>query len=359
MFRTGYILNRRDDWIWFLGLPLGATAIGLASQQWLSAIAVASVSLWITVPHHFATWLRAYGVREDLKYWREPLLLGPLAILLLTLAGMQWAPLSLLLLATVWDHQHSIMQQYGFARIYDYKAQAGAPSSARFDFWLNWVLYLNLILISPLYSDFWIRELYRFGLPISASGVQLTQTISATLTGLFLLAYCTHLVGLIRRGYSINPIKYLFIASSYFLWYFTAWWSQSILVAAIAHDIMHGVQYIVIVHSYLRRKGGQGESVTSWLVRPRNIIAFLLMCFFYAVLYQLITAQPLEVFGFGAIEFMTDYAAPIPELGKAGYTQRQGYELFAALLIQSAALVHYYLDSFIWKVRDKKVQEGL
>ena len=45
MFRTGYILNRRDDWVWFIALPFVAVAIGLASQRWLSAIAVVSFSL--------------------------------------------------------------------------------------------------------------------------------------------------------------------------------------------------------------------------------------------------------------------------------------------------------------------------
>ncbi len=359
MFRTGYILNRRDDWVWFIALPFAAVAIGLASQRWLSAIAVVSFSLLLTAPHHFASWLRAYGVREDLKHWRAPLTLGPVAIALVTLVGITWAPMSLLLLVWTWDHQHSIMQQYGFARIYDYKAQSGAPSTAWFDLLLNWILYANLMIVSPLYSDFWIRELYRFGLPISAVSIFTLQTVSSTLVGLFLVAYVIHLAWTIRHGYAVNPTKYLFIGASYFLWYATAWWTQSALVATISHAIMHGVQYIVIVHSSLRRKGGTQKSVTSWLVQPHHIIAFLATCLFYSVLFQLITNQPLAAFGFGAIDFATQYASPIPELGKPGYTLSQAHELFAALLITGAPLLHYFVDSFIWKVRDENVQAGL
>jgi hypothetical protein len=36
-----------------------------------------------------------------------------------------------------------------------------------------------------------------------------------------------------------------------------------------------------------------------------------------------------------------------------------GYGLYAGLLIFSTQLLHYYFDSFIWKVRDKKVQASL
>jgi hypothetical protein len=251
------------------------------------------------------------------------------------------------------------MQQYGFSRIYDYKAKTGGPSAARFDLALNWILYINLMIVSPLYSDFWIREIHRFGMLVSASDIRTVQDVSVMATAMFLVAYVVQLVRSVRAGRDLNPMKYLFLGSSYFLWYFTAWWWHSILVAKIAHLIMHGVQYIVISHSYMRRKSGSQGSFVGWLAQPSCIPVFLLLCLFYAFLYQLITAQPLAVFGFGAIPFAAEYSAPIESLGKPGYTDRQSYELFAALVIQGAASVHYYFDSFLWKVSDRRVQEGL
>lgn len=357
--RTGYIVSPRGDAVWFLALPFLATAIALASQRWLSSIAVVAFSLWVTTPHHFATWLRAYGNREDRSRWREPLVAGPLAIGLLTCAGIVWAPMSLLLVAWLWDHQHSIMQQYGFARIYDVKARTGGPATSRADLALGWVLYVNLIVVSPLYSDFWIRELHRFGLPIGATAIQTLQTTSAALTAVFLVAYFSQLVVSLRQGHAANPIKYLFIGSSYFLWYCTAWWSQSVLVATIAHAIMHGVQYIVMVHTHLRRKGPESGAWTTWLVAPRHVLAFLGICLLYSVLLQWLTAQPIETFAFGAIGFGADLYPAIPELGKPGYTTDRARELFAALVIQGVPLVHYFLDSFIWKMRDERVREAL
>ena len=136
-----------------------------------------------------------------------------------------------------------------------------------------------------------------------------------------------------RRGSPINPFKIGFIGASYFTWYATAWWSGSILVAKIAHSIMHGVQYIVITHAYMRRRGDPRSSWTAWLAQPRHVLVFLALCAAYAVVYQIAIGQPLESFGFGFVEFTRDYGVPIPELGKAAYTERQSAELFAALVI--------------------------
>ena len=55
---------------------------------------------------------------------------------------------------------------------------------------------------------------------------------------------------------------------------------------------------------------------------------------------------------------MTVYGA-IPELGLSAITHDIGYDLFAASVIQAAPMTHYYFDSFIWKVSDSKVQQGL
>ena len=65
MFQTGYILSRRADLVWFLGLPFAAIFMALGAQRWLPFVAVASINLWITVPHHYATWVRTYGMPED------------------------------------------------------------------------------------------------------------------------------------------------------------------------------------------------------------------------------------------------------------------------------------------------------
>ena len=80
----------------------------------------------------------------------------------------------------------------------------------------------------------------------------------------------------------------------------------------------------------------------------------------YALVFQLVVGQPqpLESFGFGVFEFNSVYDA-IPELGVGRFSERQMYELFAMAMVDAVAMVHYYFDSFIWKVSDRTVQEGL
>jgi len=111
--------------------------MALGAQRWLPFVVVASINLWITVPHHYATWVRTYGMPEDWQRFRERLLVGPLVIVLLTAAGLVWAPITLLLVVMAWDHQHSIMQQHGFVRVYNFKAGTGMPTTGRFDLTLH------------------------------------------------------------------------------------------------------------------------------------------------------------------------------------------------------------------------------
>ena len=179
MTRTGFIVNGRTDTCVFLLLPFLAMSIAFWAQDRLPAAAEASVALWITVPHHFATWLRTYGFSDERSRWRARLLAGPFIILGVTLAGMRVAPMTVLMLVFLWDHQPSIMQQYGFSRIYDFRAKTGGPETGRFDFWLNWVLYVNLFVASPLWTRTWVEMLYQWGLPISARSVSTIHVISS------------------------------------------------------------------------------------------------------------------------------------------------------------------------------------
>jgi len=359
MFQTGYILDQRSDLFWFLLLPFVAVAAGLAGQSWLPVTAAASVGLWITIPHHFATWLRTFGFSDEWHRWKDRLLVGPLVIITFTAFGLMWSPLTLFILVTLWDHQHSLMQQYGFSRIYDYKAHTGAPSTGKFDLALNWILYGNMFLASPYWTQIWVYELHQWKLPLSASGVQNLHFASWSITIAYLFVYIGHLLWSVRHGHRLNPVKYLFIGASYFLWYFIAWRSTSLLLYMIAHRIMHGLQYDVIVYSYIRRKVSKTDNVRKLLAnvaRPGNVKVFILLGLLYAAAFSLLVGKELDEFAFGLVSVPYD---SLPELGISELVDMSGYQLFAATLINAVAMIHYYFDSFIWKVRDTKVQAGL
>jgi hypothetical protein len=374
IFSRGYILGPRADWVWFLGLPYLSIAFAMACHYWLPVMAMASVGLWITIPHHFATWLRTYGLDEDWQRWKGPLIIGPIVVMGTTALGLRTAPQTLLLLTLLWDHQHSVMQQHGLARIYDFKAKSGGPLTGRFDLLLNCFLYGNLLITAPLFVRLWSAELYRWQFPVSAQTIAWGQFLSWISLGIFALAYIGHLIHCRRAGHRINPVKYQFLFSSYFLWYFTAWQTDSLLVFGIAHRLMHGIQYMVIVNSYLVRKGKSLEQTSlkselppsTTTVAPigkgrlnssRRTLAFLGMGLVYVLIHQLLILLPLDEYGFGIVNFMS--VGPQPRPGMNDVTKATAYDLFATTLIQAIPVTHYYFDSFIWKVSDSKVQRGL
>ena len=140
----------------------------------------------------------------------------------------------------------------------------------------------------------------------------------------------------------------------------------------IAHRLMHGIQYIVIVNSYLGHKIEKSIQqrdtpdsriwtfCSNWMGRlmsSHRSLAFVGMGATYLLLYQFILLRPLDEFGFGVINFMR--IGPQPHPGMSDVTQADAYELFAMTLIQAIPVTHYYFDSFIWKVSDARVQQGL
>lgn len=360
MFRSGYILNPRADSVWFLGLPFVAVLMALGFQRWLPYVAVASINLWITTPHHYATWVRTYGMPDVWKRFKTRLIVGPIVIFAFTTMGLVWAPITLLLLVSAWDHQHSVMQQHGFTRVYDFKAKTGLTTTGKYDLGLHVVLYSHMFLNAPMFRFLWIRELHRMRIPISVGFVEGLLALSWVVLIGYAIVYLLHLRKTVESGGSINPIKYGFIGASYFLWYFVAWHTNSILLYAVAHRVMHGVQYIVMVYVFMRRNAETKASTPGFwsrVVGAGRLRWFILFGLSYAVLFQLLINRPLDEFGFGVVNF-SPYPA-IPQFNLPALDYQASYELWAQLMLYAYALLHYYVDSFIWKVRDTQVQKGL
>jgi hypothetical protein len=359
-FRTGYILSGRADLVWFLGLPFAAVLFALGCQAWLPYVTVVSINLWITVPHHYATWVRTYGMPEVWHRFKERLVIGPLVILLVTGVGLLTAPITLLLVISAWDHQHSIMQQHGFSRVYDFKAKAGLPTTGRFDLTLHWVLYSHMFLNAPMFRFLWIRELHRMQVPITAEFVEGLVAVSWVVLVSYLAVYAWHLWRTISSGGSLNPVKYAFIGASYFLWYFVAWHTNSIVLYAIAHRIMHGVQYIVMVYAFMGRSAAQRPAEEQRAARTadwRRLRWLIPGGIAYAAVFQLLINRPLDEFGFGIVNF-APYPA-IQQFNLPALDVAASYVLWSQMIVYLAGAMHYYVDSFIWKVRDPRVQQRL
>jgi hypothetical protein len=248
------------------------------------------------------------------------------------------------------------MQQHGLARIYDFKAKAGGPNAAKLDLWLNIVLFVNHLLTVPLWTEIWVQQLYTWRMPLDASTVLMIQAASYFLTASYVVYYVIQVARGVARGEKLNPMKYAFLLSSYALWYYCGWHTNSILVYGIAHRMMHGLQYLVVVFWFLERKQAS-NGAKPWMLPKLNVLNFATIGVAYALIFQLLLLRPLGEFGFG-VWTMQSPPEPISLAQTAGLGNRS-YELYAATIIGSTALVHYYFDSFIWKIRDEKTQQGL
>jgi len=347
---VGYIRNPRADFVWFVALPFVAVAIGLGFHSFLPYVAAASVAAWVTIPHHYATWIRTYGLSDEWKRWRTRLEVGPLLLIPTVMLGAAFVPLTAALVLMMWDHQHSVMQQHGLARVYDFKAGTGSPVTGRFDLALHGVLYGNMLVAAPLWSELWIAGLYAWDLTIRPETVVRIHEASWAVTAAFAVVYLGHLVWWLSRGGRLNPMKYVFLLSSYSLWYYVSW-QDSFLVYTVAHRIMHGVQYILMVWWYLDNKARRTGQ------RPRllahfNVGRFLVLGIVYALVFQLAFGAGLADFGFGLVDF-----EPYGKLLDFGDEGTRGF--YAATAVNAAAALHYYVDSFIWKTRDARTREGL
>lgn len=347
---VGYIRSPRADWAWFAFLPAAAVGVALGFHRWMPYMVQAAIAVWITVPHHYASWIRTYGLEDEFARWRERLVYGPLLLVPSIIVGAGYVPVTLAIVLMLWDHQHSMMQQHGFARVYDFKAGTATADSGRRDFWLGVALYVNMLLVAPLWSELWIAELYRWNLPLHAETIRQVQVASWTLLAVYGLFYLGSVGFDVARGRRLNPMKYVFLVSSYSLWYYVSW-QDSFLVYAVAHRIMHGVQYLAMVYWYVERKADRTGLVPRLLGR----IAwwrFLGLGVLYAVVFQLVSGADMGDFSFGLVSVLQADPA-------YGFGPDRAVGFYAATAINAAGACHYYLDSFIWKVSDARTQEGL
>jgi hypothetical protein len=363
LFRSGFILGRGSDWIWFLGLPFAAVGIALLLRDAAADVGVQvgiSMALWITIPHYAATFLRTYGFADEFQRWRTRFLVFPVAAFLVLLFGMALWPILVIGLIQLWDHQHSLMQQYGFSRIYDLKAGTGAPSTRRFDLLLSWVLFPNLLIASPFWTHIWRDGLAYFGLSLSDASVGWIHAVSWTVTGSYLLIYAVHVLWSLAHGHRINPFKYLFLGGSYFLWYFVAWQAEGLLMYHIAHRLMHGLQYDVMVYSYVQRKVEKTGIREGFVPRLAGHLGlFLLIGLVFAVGFNFVIGHGLEEFSFGLLRFQLGWDSLRDLLGVGSGQAETIFGVFSVTVVYTLAVTHYYFDAFIWKVRDVRTQQGL
>jgi tetratricopeptide (TPR) repeat protein len=344
-----YIAGRFADGFWIILCPLFALALMHALWKWsgLSDLAIFSVLFAIIVTgHHMPGWIRAFGEPEVYRRHKGRLWVSvfaiPALVVLPTAFGLGAVALTI---AATFDLWHVAMQQHGFGRIYAAKAGDRERRSARLDLACALVWYSTVVAWSDSWMQAVARAFRKAGLPIfdflTTESWNVVKLGLAAASLALLALYVHNAVRLWREHRVVTTQKHVLhlVAFAVLAWsYQDASWYR----ANSVQNLFHALQYFFMVWIY------GSLSIRRDSTRPGRIYKTL----FGRRTGMLLFAGLVAIYGFGAMA-----------LSSSGYRLTGADAERTAQLIGSigiaSLLLHFYVDSFIWKVRTKEVRKAL
>ncbi len=280
--------------------------------------------------------IRAYGDRALFTRFRTRFLVAPVLLLAVSIWGSWYNIQAIQLLALAWGIWHGMMQTYGFCRIYDGKASASGAARARADLALCFTWFVAAVLLSHMRFRTFLDLYYESGGPvIPAAAVSLLRTgiisVLAIVTVFFAWQQWNHW----RSKHWASPIKLTLLTSSIAFWWYCNNGVQNILVGIALFEVFHDVQYLAIVWIYNRSRVERDNSIRGF------------MRFVFRKSGSLIGVYVGLVLLYGSIAFTTSGASTL--------------WIRHALIgvVTASALLHFYYDGFIWKVRETQTRSML
>jgi tetratricopeptide (TPR) repeat protein len=286
--------------------------------------------------HHLPGMMRAYGDKALYQRFKTRFILAPLFLatvcLLFALTDMS----GIQLVSYLWGVWHGLMQTYGFLRIYDAKAVPFSVTTARLDYAMCLAWFGAGVLLSPTRMGKLLHLFYKCGGPV-LSGVTLEnlKVVWAWGTSGVTLLFLIHFAWSWHRGRSPSRVKLLLMITSFGFWWYSNVTMSNMLVGVALFEVFHDVQYLSIVWIFNRRRVEKGPSVgkfTHFLFRRSGLLIGM-----YVGL----------VFAYGSLNFVA-MGIPINSLKNA-----------LTGLLAASALLHFYYDGFIWKVREQSTRQSL
>jgi hypothetical protein len=341
------IAGPRADMYAFWGAPVLVSALlvaiiafdGLlpAPLQEPTLVGVFVVANVVTFAHLIAVVPRAYFNRDVRREHFRRVTIVPIVLLAALLVS---PPLLVcaVIVAFFWDVHHSAMQTFGLSRIYDLKAGNDPHALRRTDLRLNWALYVGPIAAGASLTAH-VGKLELFGqlhwtALATAPGIILGHSLAvrALALGAWLLfvAWAVHdYRQAIRGGYRIPAPKLALLVSTG-LTSILMWGFAPPLIAFVAINLFHTVQYFALVWL---KEGGRMRQLVGATGGRRGDGG------------ERAPASAAVAFGvfFG-----------LCLLFGAGYYVVQDESLLVAPFIV-CSLMHFWFDSFVWSVRKRQV----
>src|SRR5213596_3313955 len=332
-----WILDSWRDLILYVCTPLLLVPIFIGAQGiWAAEDIYLFVAAFGAMGHHLPGMIRAYGDRALFKRFRWRFICAPIFLVLICAAFSVWDLKGIVLFAFIWGIWHGMMQTYGFCRIYDAKVGSFAELTRRLDFGLCAIWFATAVLLSSQRMTDTLETYYAVGGPFIPPGF--LRAAQQGLLAFALLVSAVFLANFIRMwtsGKRPSPVKLVLLITSISFWWYSNNIVASVLVGIALFEVFHDVQYLSLVWIYNRKRVESDSAIGGF------------MHFVFRRSGSLIGHYIGLIFAYGALGY---------------FKSSVGVESVKSILagvVTASALLHFYYDGFIWKVREKSTRQSL
>jgi tetratricopeptide (TPR) repeat protein len=333
-----WILSPVWDLVLFVGTPLLILPAMWAAQQRFRLEEIALfVASFGALGHHMPGMIRAYGDRALFQRFKVRFIVAPIFLAVVCTLFTVMDLSGIVLAVYLWGVWHGLMQTYGFTRIYDSKVKSFANITSRLDHMMCLTWFGGAVVLSDTRASNVLNTFYTAGGPLlPATWVTNAQHFALGALVLVNVLFFVNIGVQWRRGTPPSPIKLALMMSSFGFWWYANVFVTHMLVGIALFEIFHDVQYLSIVWLYNRKRAAQAEGELGSFAR-----------FLFRRSGSLVGLYVGLVFAYGALNYVAR-GVPMENLQR----------ILMGLLLASA-LLHFYYDGFIWKVREKSTRESL
>ena len=333
-----WIINWWVDQSLIIFTPLISALVVFTLASQAVGVTAATISLIVTsffaLGHHLPGMMRAYGDRDLFQRFRWRLILVPPIVFGIFFPLYSYHFNAFRLLTIGWATWHGLMQLYGFARIYDMKVGSNSKATIYWDWLLCLVSFLTAQVLSPVIMSTLLEHWYGMGGPlIPPMSIWIFQRCCLALLFVVLAGFTINSIVQSIRGQPPSPIKFLMLASGIGFWWFAATFVENLVLGIALFDISHDVQYDAIVWLFNCRRVNSTPNVGRFMktVFRRGMVSLYI---------GLIVA-------YGAIGL-------VPSL-----VQDETIKIVFTGFLWTSTILHYYMDGFIWKIRESTNRSNL
>ena len=332
-----WILDSWRDLILYVCTPLLLVPMFvLAQARWSAEDIYLFVAAFGAMGHHLPGMIRAYGDRALFERFKWRFILAPIFLVVVCVMFFWWDLKGIVLIAFIWGVWHGMMQTYGFCRIYDAKVGSFAALTRRLDFALCGIWFGTAVLLSSQRMTDTLDSYYSAGGPFIPPGLlrgvqQGAFALALAVAGVFLANFIWMWV----CGKRPNPVKVVLLITSISFWWYCNNIVASVLVGIALFEVFHDVQYLSLVWIYNRKRVETDSSIGGF------------MRFVFRRSGSLVGLYVGLIFAYGALGY---------------YKSSIGIDAIKRILtgvVTASALLHFYYDGFIWKVREKSTRQSL